>query len=234
MAHTSVPGKDALVEADALIAHLHTRAETEKSLLSRDLHDDLGGLMVSAVMDLSSAMQRLPPVDLALFQQFERIKTTIEAAIDLGRRMTEDLRPSILDNFGLFAALQWQLKRASSESNAVCTQAYPDVEPQFESVAVTALFRIAQEALEMIFKRGSVTSADVNVRIENGAVLMRFADDGVPVMSEGNESGAANAIASMRHRIGALGGTVDLDRTSDGNTVLTAWMPITGENPLST
>jgi two-component system, NarL family, sensor histidine kinase UhpB len=227
MSHISVPGNDPLLEADALIAHLHARAETEKSLLSRDLHDDLGGLMVSAVMDLSSAMHRLPPVDLKLFQQFERIKTTIETAIDLGRRMTEDLRPSILDNFGLFAALQWQLKRASFESNAVCTEAYPDVEPQFESVALTTLFRIAQEALAMIFRRGSVKSADVNVRVENGAVWMRFSDDGAPVMLEGSERDAANAIASMRHRIGALSGTVDLDRTPDGNTVLTAWMPLT-------
>jgi signal transduction histidine kinase len=187
MAQTSVPGKDALVAADALIAHLHARAETEKSLLSRDLHDDLGGLMVSAVMDLSSAMQRLPPVDPQLFQQFERIKTTIEAAIDLCRRMMEDLRPSILDNFGLFAALQWQLKRASFESNAVCTEAYPEVEPQFESAALTALFRIGQEALAMTFKRRSVKSADLSVRVENGAVWMRFSDDGVPVMLEGSE-----------------------------------------------
>jgi signal transduction histidine kinase len=227
MAQSSAPSKDALVEAEALIAHLHANAETEKLFLTQELHDDLGGLLVSAIMDLSSARTRLPPMDPRLQAQFERIRKTLESAIDHSRRMAEELRPSILDNFGLFAALQWQLKRASRESNAICTEAYPDVEPQFQSAALTALFRIAQDALAMTFKRESVKSADLNVRVEDGAVWMKFSDDGVPVMLDGKETGAANAIASMRHRIRVLGGTVDMNRTADGGTVLTAWMPMT-------
>ena len=103
--------KDALLEAESLIAHLHQNSESEKSRLTRELHDDLGGLMVSAVMDLSSVTRRLATSDPEAHQKFERIRSTLESAIDLSREMIEGLRPSILDNFGLFAALRWQLKR---------------------------------------------------------------------------------------------------------------------------
>jgi signal transduction histidine kinase len=218
--------KDALLEAESLIAYLHESSESEKSRLTRELHDDLGGLMVSAVMDLSSATRRLATLDPEAHQKFERIKRTLESAIDLSREMIEGLRPSILDNFGLFAALRWQLKRASRDSDAVCTESYPDVEPPFESVALTVLFRIAQEALAMSFKRGSVKSADLTVRIENGAVWMRFTDDGVATAPDGKGSDAAITMASMRHRIRVLGGTVNVKKTTKGETILTAQMPL--------
>jgi signal transduction histidine kinase len=224
--------QDALLEAESLIAHLHENSESERSRLTRELHDDLNGLMVSAVMDLSSATRRLATFDPEAHQKFERIRSTLEAAIDLSREMIEGLRPSILDNFGLFAALRWQLKRASRDSDAVCTDSYPDVEPAFESFALTALFRIAQDALAMSFKRGSVKSADVTVRIENGAVWMRFTDDGVATSPDGKGSEAAITMSSMRHRIRALGGTVNVKKTAKGETILTAQMPLPGHDPL--
>jgi signal transduction histidine kinase len=59
--------------------------------------------------------------------------STLEQAIALKRRVTEELRPSILDNFGLFAALRWQFKKTWSNSEVVSTESYPNVEPQFES-----------------------------------------------------------------------------------------------------
>jgi two-component system, NarL family, sensor histidine kinase UhpB len=217
---------DALLEAESLVAHLHENSESEKSRLARELHDDLGGLMVSAVMDLSSATRRLAALDPEAHKKFERIRSTLESAIDLSRQMIEGLRPSILDNFGLFAALRWQLKRASRESGVVCTESYPDVEPPLESVALTALFRVAQEALAMSFKRGAVKSADLSVRIENGAVWMIFTDDGVTNVPDGKKSDAAMTISSMRHRIRVLGGTVNVNKTAKGENIVTAQMPM--------
>jgi len=217
-----------LPEADLLIAHLQQQSESEVSRLTRELHDDLGGLMVSAVMDLSSARRRLAALDPEAQHRFDRIKATLESAIDLSRQMVERLRPSILDNFGLFAALRWQLKRASRDSEAICTDSYPDVEPPFDTLARTGLFRIAQDALEMSFKRGSVKAADVTVRIENGAVWMRFTDDGLATAPDRRDSDAAMTISSMRHRIRVLGGTVRVIRTKQGKTILTAQMPLAG------
>jgi signal transduction histidine kinase len=221
------PGNQALFEAETLITHLLTTTEAHRTLLAREVHDELGGLVVSAIMDLSSALRRLPALDSPTKVQFDRIQRTLEDAVDRSRRMVEELRPSILDNFGLFAALQWQLKKSGRDSNVICTEAYPDIEPRFAPNASIALFRIAQEALGMVFARGMVKCADLTVRVENGELFMKVTDDGIPVMSDGEqEDGAANALVSMRQRLRAMGGQVDLTQTAGGVSVLTARLPL--------
>jgi signal transduction histidine kinase len=214
-------------EAEAVIDHLYETTELEKLVWARELHDEIGGLMVSAVMDLSAACGRMTHVDPHVKAQLERVRVTLESAIDVSRRMVEELRPSILDNFGLFAALKWQLKKASRDSNATCTESYPHTEPVFEHDASTALFRIAQDALAMTFKRGAIKSAGLIVLVKDGTVSIQISDDGTPEMLQGEERGAATALASMQHRLRTLGGKVDMVRTIGGGTVLTANMPLT-------
>jgi signal transduction histidine kinase len=217
------PQDDALLEAQEFVTRLQVLAETHRSLLAREIHDELGGLICSAIMDLTSAVHHLQTLSPEVRLRFDRIRTTLETAVDHSRRMVEELRPSILDNFGLFAALQWQLKKSGLPSSAICTNAYPEVEPAFAPDAAIALFRLAQEALAMTFKRGSVTASDLTVRVEHGMLSMTFTDDGVPVRSDGvAEDGAAFALISMRHRLRALGGRVDLVQTAGGASVLTA------------
>ena len=92
-------------ELTALSTHLQGVSEQEKSALSRELHDELGGLLVAARMDLSWLQQRLPTSDPAIEQRFRRIHESLSAGVDLKRRVVEELRPTLLDNMGLFAAL---------------------------------------------------------------------------------------------------------------------------------
>jgi signal transduction histidine kinase len=217
---------DALHEAESLIAHLQAATESEKTALARELHDNLGGLMMAALMDLGSLKQLLPEISRPAQERLDRVTRTLQTAVDFKRRVIEELRPSILDNFGLFAALRWQLKKTGQRSDAVCTEDYPAIEPYFEPRASIALFRIAQEALAMTLDHESVTSTSLHVQVANGTVWMSLSYDGIPVMSDGHEDCTANALAAMRHRIRLLGGTVDIERTEAGDTVLTTSMPL--------
>jgi signal transduction histidine kinase len=219
--------EQALHEAESLITHLQVTTEAEKAKLARKLHDELGGLMVSALMDLGSVQQLQNDIKGPARQRLDRAKGTLEAAIDLKRRVIEELRPSILDNFGLFAALRWHLRRLCEGSNIDCADHYPDIEPWLEPDMSVALFRIAEEALAMTLKRGSVTSTELHVQVDDGTLSMSVSDNGTPIMvSGGHEVGASTALASMRHRIRELGGKVDMRRTDSGGTVLTASMPL--------
>jgi signal transduction histidine kinase len=222
----SISCEEALAEAENLIRHLHSEGEIERTRLARDLHDELGGLMVSAVMDLSYVRGRMPGLDAEFEAHLERIKESIEAGIDIGRRLTEDLRPSILDNFGLFPAIQWHSQRARRGSQAVWTETYPAIEPILAPNASTALFRVAQGALGLMFKREAITYADLTIRVEEGAISMTLSDDGIPTLQNGGEAGTAIALASMSHRIRAHGGQVVTGRTLTGGTTLTARMPL--------
>ena len=219
---------DALVEAESLITHLQSATEVDKAALARELHDELGGLMVSAMMDLGSVQLLQPDIcDLAR-ERLQRVKTTLEAAIDVKRRVIEELRPSILDYFGLFAALRWRLKRLCQNSKIDCAEHYPDIEPDLEPDESIALFRIAEEALAMTLKRGAVTSTALHIEVVGGMLSMSVSDDGTPVTAaSGDEVGASTSLASMRHRIRVLGGKVDIRRTDVGGTMLTASMPLT-------
>src|SRR5450755_2079484 len=142
---TSMPIEERQLECEGLITHLQKAAELKDTALSHELHDELGGLMGAAVMDLEAVRRVKPPLSQNALNRVDRVKRTLEQAIELKRRVTEELRPSILDNFGLFAALRWQLMKTWGKSDVASTQVYPSVEPQFESHVAIALFRIAQE-----------------------------------------------------------------------------------------
>jgi signal transduction histidine kinase len=225
VAPMSILVEDTDLEFEGLVNHLQDAAELRATGLAHELHDELGGLMGAAIMDLEAVRRVKPPLSQNALNRVDRVKRTLQQAIDLKRRVIEELRPSILDNFGLFAALRWQIKRTWGGSDVVSTETYPSVEPQFESRAAITLFRIAQEALSIALKRASVKSTDLTVCLDHGDFRMRFSDDGAP-NAETQTEDPAMILASMRHRIRMLGGSVQITRTEVGATVLTVSMPL--------
>jgi signal transduction histidine kinase len=193
--------------------------------LSQQLHDELGGMMVSTAMDLYTLSQRLGASDCGQ-KELARARESLQAAIDLNRGIVDSLRPSILDNIGLFAALRWQLKEWGQHSLTACTESYPAIEPDFAPEASIGLFRIAQSALAMISNRGSVKSADLRIYVAEDSIWLIFTDDGTPVMSDGKELGTSDELASIRHRLLMWGGTFTIVHTTGRSTVMTVSMPL--------
>ena len=153
-------------------------SEQEKSALSRELHDELGGLLVAARMDLSWLQQRLPTSNPAIEQRFKRIHDSLSAGVELKRRVVEELRPTLLDNMGLFAALRWQFKETCRRTGLVCTESIPTLEPPLSPDAAIGIFRIAQEAMTNILKHAKAKSADLAVTVHNDTFTLRVTDDG--------------------------------------------------------
>jgi signal transduction histidine kinase len=217
--------EETLLEVQTLVTHLQKAAELKDTALAHQLHDDLGGLMGAAVMDLDLVRRVKPALSQNALERLERVKRTLEQAIDLRRRVIEELRPSTLDDFGLFAALRWQLKKTWGDSAVISSEAYPDVEPVFESGTPIVLFRIAQEALSIALMRIAVKSTDLTVRADPANFWMRFSDDGTPDAEKRSEA-PAMVLASMRHRIRVLGGKIEISTNKVGATALTVWMPL--------
>ena len=92
-----------------LSTQLQSVAEKERAALSRELHDELGGLLVAARMDLSWLEERVGSTDPEIQGQFKRVHDALQDGVELKRRVVENLRPTLLDNLGLFAALRWQV-----------------------------------------------------------------------------------------------------------------------------
>jgi signal transduction histidine kinase len=214
-----------LREVVELSTYLQSVTEREKASLARELHDDLGGLLVGARMDISWAEQHLSTNDADMKQRLHRVQQNLSAGVDLKRRIIEELRPTLLDNVGLFAALRWQLKETCSNAGLKCNEYYPAEEPKFTPEASIALFRIAQEAFDNILRHSGAKSVDVALDTDEEEVVFRIADDGAGIAAGKSTALGTRGIASMRHRVRALGGKFELTGSPAGGTVLMARIP---------
>ena len=148
------------------------------------------------------------------------------AGVDLKRRIIDELRPTLLDDIGLFAALRWQLKETCGRAGLKCIESYPDDEPKFNSEAAIALFRIAQEAFTNILKHSAATSMDITLNINAEKIVMQISDDGKGIPAGRLTAVGSHGIASMRHRVRALGGRLDIRSSSAVGTSLLAQIPV--------
>jgi signal transduction histidine kinase len=208
-----------------LSTHLQSVSEREKAALARELHDELGGLLVGARMDVSWAEQHLSTNDSDTKQRLHRVQQSLAAGVDLKRRIIEELRPTLLDNVGLFAALRWQLKETCSSAGLKCMEAFPDEEPPFTSEAAIALFRIAQEAFTNIAKHSGAKSVDIALDLDDDTVVMQISDDGRGIPASRLTAIGSHGLASMRHRVRALGGLLDVRSPPAGGTSLLVRIP---------
>jgi signal transduction histidine kinase len=214
-------------ELTALSTHLQGVSEQEKSALARELHDELGSLLVAARMDLSWLQQRLPTSDASIETRFKRIHESLSAGVDLKRRVVEELRPTLLDNMGLFAAIRWQFKETCRRAGLKCTETIPLDEPKFNPDASIGVFRIAQEALTNILKHAEAKSADLAIGIAADTFMLRVSDDGKGIAPARLDTITSHhGLASMRHRIAALGGTWEMTSPKTGGTVVLAVIPL--------
>jgi signal transduction histidine kinase len=214
-------------ELTELSTHLQGVSEQEKSALSRELHDELGGLLVAARMDLSWLQQRLPATDPSIEQRFKRIHDSLSAGVDLKRRVVEELRPTLLDNMGLFTALRWQFKETCRRTGLRCTETIPEGELKFSPDAAIGIFRVAQEALTNILKHSEAKSADLFIAMDRDTFTLRITDDGKGIPSGRLATSTSHGLISMRHRIAGLGGTWEVGSPGAGGTIVTARVPLT-------
>jgi signal transduction histidine kinase len=214
-----------------LSTHLQSVAEREKASIARELHDELGGLLVGARMDISWAEQHLSQMDSGMRQRLQRVQQNLSAGVDLKRRIIEELRPTLLDNVGLFAALRWQLKATCGSAGLKCIESYPDEEPTFTSEASIALFRIAQEAFTNILKHSAAKSVDITLNMDSDAIIMQISDDGKGIPAGRLTATGSHGMASMRHRVRALGGRLDVRSAASGGTVLLVRIPAANALP---
>ncbi len=219
------------LELVELSTHLQSVAEREKASIARELHDELGGLLVGARMDISWAQQHLKEQDSDMKLRLQRVQQNLSTGVDLKRRIIEELRPTLLDNVGLFAALRWQLKATCGSAGLKCIESYPDEEPTFTSEASIALFRIAQEAFTNILKHSAAKSVDITLNMDADTIVMQISDDGKGIPAGRLTATGSHGLASMRHRVRALGGRLDVRSAASGGTVLLVRIPAANALP---
>lgn len=215
-------------ELSALSTHLQDLAEKEKSELARNLHDELGGLLTAAKMDLSWLQTRLAAepalAEPAVQQRLQQLGAVLDEAMDVKRRVVEDLRPSLLDHFGLATALRAYLETVSAKSGLACDIEIAEEEPVPKELAI-ALFRVVQEALTNIVRHAAAHHVRLRLASNERAYLLALSDDGAGIDLESPAFAWPRGLASIRHRVWALGGELTLRGTPPHGSILEVEVP---------
>ena len=213
-------------ELSELSTHLQSLAEKEKSALSRELHDELGGLLVAARMDVSWLEERLTTADAEVQGYFKRVHEALQSGVEVKRRVVENLRPTLLDNLGLFPALRWQAADTCGRAGLKYVERYPKEELLLTPEASIAVFRIVQEALTNILKHARAQTVEISIEMQGPWLLVRVRDDGVGLPLERLRAPRSHGLAAMRHRAAGLGGQWQVHRPASGGTQIEVRLPL--------
>jgi signal transduction histidine kinase len=211
-------------ELSALSTHLQELSEKEKSELARNLHDELGGLLTAAKMDLSWLQSRVP--EPALQERLMQLGAVLDEAMDLKRRVVEDLRPSLLDHFGLPTALRAYVESACAKAGLRADLTLPeDGAPMAKETAI-ALFRIVQEGVTNIIRHAGARSVTLRFIVEGDACRFALSDDGHGFDAADPRFRWSHGLMGMRQRVRALGGQFEIQSAPDAGATLRVSVPL--------
>jgi signal transduction histidine kinase len=206
--------------------HLQVVREEEKSRLARDIHDELGGILVSAKMDVSWAEERLKNQYPDIATRLARVQQALDTGVTLKRRIIEELRPTLLDNLGLGAAIEWQVREVCDAAGLAADVHVPqDGAPLPPHVAI-ALFRIVQEALTNIVRYAKARRVEVELLQTAAAVSLVIVDDGVGIPESAQSSRLSHGISGMRQRVRALHGDFSIRGRHGNGTTIDVTIPL--------
>ncbi len=211
-------------ELRALSARLEATREDERARLSRDLHDELGGALTGLKMDIAKIGRRRnagqTPEDL------EPLLAAVDDMVHLIRRLATELRPGLLDDFGLAAALEWQLQEFQKRSETRC-HFYSDLtEISLPEGTAIALFRIFQEALTNVARHAQATEVDVWLQQAGGNLELMVHDNGRGIILGNLTNQNSLGLAGMRERVRLLAGEINFDGLEGQGTTVLVKIPL--------
>jgi signal transduction histidine kinase len=213
-------------ELSALSSHLQQLSEKEKAALARELHDELGGLLIAVKMDVSWLQKRCANVEPDLQSRWSRVLKVLDDGVDFKRRIVESLRPTLLDNMGLLPAVRWITQETCSRAGLQYTEIYPEHEPELIDDAAIMVFRLVQESLTNIVKHARATQVKLEIAIQDGAMLILVEDNGVGIDMDRREAVGSHGLATMRHRVRSFSGTFDIESPAQGGSRIRVRVPL--------
>ena len=214
-------------QLSVLSRHLISVNEVEKARLARELHDELGANLTAISMDLGAVTQQLAQTQPELAAQLRRAKATLLETVELKRRIVEDLRPSLLDNLGLCAAIESYCEDFARMSSVRCETDVDIAIDNREATLTIALFRIVQESLTNIMKYASAATVTVSLKRNETGLVLRVIDDGVGIAADALQKPMSHGLLGMRERALLLGGSLTVKPGPGGcGTCVEALIPL--------
>jgi PAS domain S-box-containing protein len=219
--------QELLRESHQRLQHLAARLidvrEQERSAIARELHDELGQALTRLNMDLAWLIDRRP---LRGAKRTAGMVSIVEQMLTTVQHLCSRLRPAILDDFGLEAAIEWQAQEFEQWNGSRCRldlrlgSLAPDRERD------TAVFRVLQESLTNVARHAHATTVEIRCRVSGGELLMEVADDGVGIAEEKAGGPGSLGLLGMRERARAIGAAIEIAPRLPRGTAVRLRVPV--------
>ncbi len=209
----------------ALTAYWQNAIEAERAHISREIHDEFGQSMTALKMDLAWLAKRLPKGD----ERVERIRgmsTLVDDSIALMRRIATELRPNLLDDLGLSAALKWQAQEFSRRSGIPCKLNAPKDDLALDPALNTTLFRIFQETLTNITRHAQATRVSVSLKQKEQTLVLTIRDNGRGITEGELTNPHSLGLLGLRERAAQWEGETTLRGAAGKGTTVTVRIPL--------
>jgi PAS domain S-box-containing protein len=218
-------------ELQTLMGRLQSVREEERARMAREIHDELGGTITGLKMDLAQVRRALPPEAERAEERLAQLGRALDQTVQVVRRIASDLRPGVLDDFGLVAALEWQLQDFGRRAGLDCRFRASVEQVDLEREQATAVFRIFQEALTNIGRHANASRVDVSLAQSDGVLTLHVQDNGRGIAPERALSRESFGLASMRERARLLSGKLVIEGSEDRGTTVLIQIPVDGRTP---
>ena|SRR5690348_16214675 len=210
-------------ELAELSARLVSAQEEERRNISRELHDEVGQSLSALLMEAGNAAANVPADAVHVRQHVDSIKKLAEASVNIIRNMTLLLRPSMLDDFGLVPALEWQAREVSKRTGIRVQVAAADSAGELPDALKTCIYRVVQEALHNCARHAQARTVRVVVSQEDSRIVLSVEDDG-----RGFDARRVRGLGlvGMEERVRHLGGAFNINSSPGAGTRLKIELPL--------
>ncbi|TDA48380.1 sensor histidine kinase [Burkholderia pyrrocinia] len=203
-----------------------TAREAEQRRIARELHDELAQTLAALKNDLEWLIDRVPQDDAPLARKIAAMHTMARGAVAATRRIASDLRPLMLDDLGVAAAMQWLVEDFRHRHGIACALHVEPPELQLDEPYATAVFRIAQEALANIARHAAASHADVDLVHRDDAIALTIRDDGAGFDPGAPRKSSSFGLVGLRERAYLVGGTLQITTTLGEGTTVEVEIPL--------
>ncbi len=208
-----------------LSAHLQAVREKERTRISREIHDELGQVLTALKLDLSWLTSKYENHCL-ISEKTKSMLALIDSTIKTIKRLCSELRPGVLDDLGLTAAIEWQAREFQKHSGIVCRLFSEPENIVLDRDRSTAIFRIFQEALTNVVRHANATEIRVELKKQDDAVVLNVRDNGKGITEKELSRPQSFGLIGMRERVHSFGGTFDIGGVQNEGTTITIRIPI--------
>ncbi|MCU7497118.1 MAG: sensor histidine kinase [Ignavibacteria bacterium] len=211
-----------------LSSRLQSIREEERTMIAREIHDELGQVLTVLKIQISLLANKLRDDQDDLKEKIEQASGVIDKTVESVQRISSKLRPGILDNLGLIPAIEWQAQDFQERTGIKCDLSLPKEEISMDDEKSTAIFRIFQEALTNVARHAKASLITVYLGVSAENLVLEFTDNGMGITEEQIRDPKSLGLLGMKERAFILGGSVVINGEPGRGTSVKVLMPMLG------